>query len=150
MDRIGPDAAAWRCHFKKVCLRIEPNGDVLDCTRDAVALSNARRCPLRQFTRSDEFTEFLARAERCNRCRDYAVVEISHLWEGKVEALQEMLAVVDVSPVQTTRHWPGLVPVSGVISSTSSLKSARVICSSVRSVPNSADVPSANAAPIHL
>ena len=87
LDRIGPDAAAWRCHFKKVCLRIEPNGDVLDCTRDAVALSNASRCPLRQFTRSDEFTEFLARAERCNRCRDYAVVEISHLWEGKVEAL---------------------------------------------------------------
>lgn len=87
LARLGPDSGAWRCHFKKVCLRVEPNGDVLDCTRNEMALSNTRVCPLDALTRSTGFDDFLERAERCNRCRDYAVVEISHLWEGKVEAL---------------------------------------------------------------
>jgi MoaA/NifB/PqqE/SkfB family radical SAM enzyme len=87
LRKLGPEADGYRCHFKKVCLRVEPNGDVLDCTLDAVPISNTRRAPLDELTRSAQFKEFLSRAERCNRCRDYAVVEISHLWEGKVEAL---------------------------------------------------------------
>jgi sulfatase maturation enzyme AslB (radical SAM superfamily) len=87
LARLGPDAASWSCHFKKVCLRVEPNGDVLDCTGDGLALCNTRECSLDEFTRGSRFSDFLARAEQCNRCRDYAVVEISHLWEGKVEAL---------------------------------------------------------------
>lgn len=36
---------------------------------------------------SPGFKEFLTRAEACNRCRDVGVVEISHMWDGRVEAI---------------------------------------------------------------
>jgi MoaA/NifB/PqqE/SkfB family radical SAM enzyme len=91
LRKLGPEACVYRCHFKKVCLRVEPNGDVLDCTLDAVPMANTRSDALDALTRSDPFKDFLRRAERCNRCRDYAVVEISHLWEGKAEALWNAL-----------------------------------------------------------
>ncbi len=87
LARLGPDAGRYRCHFKKVCLRVEPNGYVLDCTQDAVALTNTRQKSVRALIGSSDFEEFLARAEVCNRCRDVGVVEISHMWDGRVEAI---------------------------------------------------------------
>jgi MoaA/NifB/PqqE/SkfB family radical SAM enzyme len=83
----GPDARRYRCHFKKVCLRVEPNGDVLDCTRQAIPLANVRHTPLRALCGSPAFREFQRRAEGCNRCRDAAVVEVSHMWEGRLETI---------------------------------------------------------------
>jgi MoaA/NifB/PqqE/SkfB family radical SAM enzyme len=87
LSRLGPDAQRYHCHFKKVCLRLEPNGDVLDCTGDAVPMTNLTGDSLGDFTTSGPFREFLCRAEQCNRCRDAAVVEVSHMWDGKVGAL---------------------------------------------------------------
>jgi MoaA/NifB/PqqE/SkfB family radical SAM enzyme len=87
LARLGPGAPRYRCHFKKVCLRVEPNGDVLDCTRQATALANVRHTPLRVLCDSPPFREFQRRAEACNRCRDAAVVEISHMWEGRVDTI---------------------------------------------------------------
>jgi MoaA/NifB/PqqE/SkfB family radical SAM enzyme len=91
LARLGPDAGRYRCHFKKVCLRVEPNGDVLDCTQQAVSLANVRQTSLKTLLRSPEFGEFLGRAEGCNRCRDVAVVELSHMWDGRVEAIWSAL-----------------------------------------------------------
>jgi MoaA/NifB/PqqE/SkfB family radical SAM enzyme len=91
LARLGPGVGHYRCHFKKVCLRVEPNGDVLDCTLKAVPLANVRHTPLRTLLRSPEFAEFLGRAESCNRCRDVAVVELSHMWDGRPEALWRAL-----------------------------------------------------------
>lgn len=87
LARLGPGAGRYRCHFKKVCLRVEPNGDVLDCTQVGVALANVRRVPVRELVRRQQFCDFQRRAEACNRCRDAAPIEISHMWEGRLEAI---------------------------------------------------------------
>jgi hypothetical protein len=91
LARLGREVGEYRCHFKKVCLRVEPNGAVLDCTQAAVALADMRGESVRALLRSPRFKEFLAQAEACNRCRDVGVVEISHMWEGKVEAIWSAL-----------------------------------------------------------
>jgi MoaA/NifB/PqqE/SkfB family radical SAM enzyme len=91
LARLGPNAGNYRCHFKKVCLRVEPNGDVLDCTKHAVALANVRRTSIPALFKSGGFADFVARAEGCNRCRDVGVVEISHMWEGRPEAIWNSL-----------------------------------------------------------
>jgi MoaA/NifB/PqqE/SkfB family radical SAM enzyme len=91
LTKLAPNAARYRCNFKKGCLRVEPNGDVLDCTRIGVPLANIRDVPLRALLASPAFKAFQRRAEGCNRCRDVAVVEISHLWEGRAEALWHAL-----------------------------------------------------------
>jgi len=87
LQKLGPAGCHFRCHFKKVCLRVEPNGDVLDCTWKGVAIANVRTVPLGDLMRSAAFRDFQRRAESCNRCRDAAVVELSHMWEGRVEAI---------------------------------------------------------------
>ncbi len=87
LQKLGQEGCDFRCHFKKVCLRVEPNGDVLDCTRKGAAIANVRTEAVGDLMRSPAFRDFQCRAESCHRCRDAAVVEISHLWEGRVEAI---------------------------------------------------------------
>jgi len=94
LARLGPNKGNYRCHFKKVCLRVEPNGDVLDCTKHAVALANVRETSLPSLFGGGAFADFVTRAEACNRCRDVGVVEISHMWEGRPEALWNSLRTV--------------------------------------------------------
>jgi MoaA/NifB/PqqE/SkfB family radical SAM enzyme len=91
LDRLGPCDREYRCHFKKVCLRVEPNGDILDCTMDAVPLANVSARTLESFITGSDFTYFQARAETCQRCRDAAVVEVSHMWEGRPAAIWNAL-----------------------------------------------------------
>lgn len=91
LAKLGPAGGRYRCHFKKVCLRVEPNGDVLDCTQVGVPLANALETSIPALVASPAFQEFQQRAERCHRCRDFAVVETSHLWEGRPEALWRAL-----------------------------------------------------------
>jgi MoaA/NifB/PqqE/SkfB family radical SAM enzyme len=86
LARLGQAACAYRCHYKKVALRVEPNGDILDCTTTAEPLVSVRQTQLAGFLASDQFHEFIARAEQCNRCRDTGVIEASHMWEGRAGA----------------------------------------------------------------
>ncbi len=86
LTQLGEGACAYRCHYKKVAVRIEPNGDILDCTTTAEPLVSVRQTRLCDFFASDPFRDFIARAEQCNRCRDTGVIEVSHMWEGRAGA----------------------------------------------------------------
>jgi MoaA/NifB/PqqE/SkfB family radical SAM enzyme len=88
LAKLGRDVFRYRCHYKKVVLRVEDNGDVLDCTKTACPLINVRRTCLAAFLDSSLFRDFLRRAERCDTCHDAGVVETSHIWEGGIEALR--------------------------------------------------------------
>lgn len=88
LSQLGKNACDYRCHYKKVLLRVEPNGEVLDCTKEATPLTSLRHEPLAAFIASAGYRDFLKRAEACNRCRDAGVIEASHIWEGKVGALR--------------------------------------------------------------
>ena len=87
LARLGPKAGAYRCHFKKVCLRVEPNGDILDCAADGIPLANVRTVGLRSLLQRPAFRDFQRRAEACHQCRDASPIEVSHIWEGRVEAI---------------------------------------------------------------
>lgn len=85
---------SFRCHFKKVCLRVEPNGDVLDCTERAKALANVRDTSIIEIARSQGYRDFTRRAEPCSQCRDFGVVELSHLWEGRPRSLWNAVKIL--------------------------------------------------------
>ncbi len=92
LRRLGTAAWRYRCHYKKVVLRVEPQGDILDCTKDKAPLANVRATRLGDFLAGDGFRQFMARAEACNRCRDVGVLEVSHVWDGKLPALWNALS----------------------------------------------------------
>ena len=94
LRHLGERAWHYRCHYKKVLLRVEPGGEVLDCTRTAAPLANVRQESLADFTASRAFRSFEKRAEECNRCRDAGVIELSHLWEGRPESFRNALAML--------------------------------------------------------
>jgi MoaA/NifB/PqqE/SkfB family radical SAM enzyme len=85
---------SYNCHFKKVCLRVESNGDVLDCTARARALANVRELPLGEISGGELYNEFTRRAEACSICRDFGTVELSHLWEGRPSALWNSVKIL--------------------------------------------------------
>lgn len=84
----------YTCHDKKVALRIEPNGDILDCTRDAAPMTNVRSQALADFIESPLCRDFIGRSESCNRCRDAGVIEASHIREGRPGALWNAVATL--------------------------------------------------------
>ena len=94
LRRLGDRASAYRCHYKKVVLRVEPNGHVLDCTRTAIPLANVRTTKLSTLVGAPTYRDFIRRAEACNRCRDAGVIEASHMWEGHPGALWNALGTV--------------------------------------------------------
>lgn len=85
---------SFNCHFKKVCLRVEPNGDVLDCTERARPLANIRETPVGEIARSKDYAAFTKRSESCCQCRDFGVVELSHLWEGRPRSLWNAVKIL--------------------------------------------------------
>lgn len=91
---LASGSTAYNCHFKKVCLRVEPNGDVLDCTERAKALANVRETPVGGIAKSAAYTAFTQRAEACSKCRDFGVVELSHLWEGRRGSLWNAVKIL--------------------------------------------------------
>jgi MoaA/NifB/PqqE/SkfB family radical SAM enzyme len=87
LSRLGNAWNDYTCHYKKAVLRVEPNGDVLDCTAVAAPMVNVRTTSLRELIGSPAFRDFVGRAESCNRCRDAGVIEASHIWEGRIGAI---------------------------------------------------------------
>lgn len=85
---------SYSCHFKKICLRVEPNGDVLDCTLQASPLANVRNQSIAELARSPLYQDFTRRAESCRRCRDFGTVELSHLWEGRRGSIWNALKIL--------------------------------------------------------
>ena len=82
LEGMGKTALDYRCHYKKVLLRVEANGDVLDCTKNAVPLFNIKQRTLKAYLDAPDYRQFISRAESCHRCRDIGVVELSNIWEG--------------------------------------------------------------------
>lgn len=77
----------YRCHYKKLVLRVEAGGDILDCACPPGILGNIRLRSLTDLIHSPEYAAFLKRTEECRRCVDAGVVESSLLWELRPGAL---------------------------------------------------------------
>jgi len=88
MMREGPPV--YRCHWPKLMLPIEANGDVVDCMHWGTRpIGNLREHPLSELLRSERLRELAGpRGEACHRCVSIHRVEISEVWEGNLEPVR--------------------------------------------------------------
>lgn len=77
---------SYRCHYKRLVLRVDTNGDVLDCTRGEV-IANVRQSSLAETIKSPLYQGFLKESEGCSVCMDAGTLEASFLWELRPHCL---------------------------------------------------------------
>ncbi len=79
LARGGPPQ--YRCHWPKLSVCVDANGDVVDCQRWDQPIANVRDTPLAEVVRSARVRELSGRAgESCNACASPARVEPSGIW----------------------------------------------------------------------
>ena len=87
MMRQGPPV--YRCHWPKLLLPIEANGDVVDCMHWGTRpIGNLRNTSLAEILRSPRLRELATEGESCHRCVSIHRVELSEVWEGNLEPLK--------------------------------------------------------------
>lgn len=87
MMRDGPPV--YRCHWPKVMLPIEANGDVVDCMHWGTRpIGNLKETPFAELLKSQRLRELAVVGEACHRCVSIHRVEISEVWEGNLEPLK--------------------------------------------------------------
>ncbi len=100
MMRKGPPV--YRCHWPKLMLPVEANGDVVDCMHWGTRpLGNLREKPFAEILRSPRLRELAGEAgESCHKCVSIHRVEISEVLRGNLEPVRSwrMLAKGAVRP----------------------------------------------------
>lgn len=89
LDAMADYPPRYRCHWPKIMLPIEANGDVVDCMRWGTSpIGNVRRTPFHELLEHPRLRELAGPAgERCHECVSLHRVEISNIWEGRLEPL---------------------------------------------------------------
>ncbi len=79
----------YRCHWPKMMLPIEANGDVVDCMNWGTRpITNLRETPFDEVLKCARVQELGGEAgEGCHQCVSLHRVAISSAWEGRVEPL---------------------------------------------------------------
>lgn len=88
---------SYRCHWPKVMLPIEANGDVVDCMAwGQRPIGNIQHTELSDILDAPRLRELAGKAgEACHKCVSVHRVDISEAWEGRLEpALSWLRAVV--------------------------------------------------------
>lgn len=88
MLRDGPPV--YRCHWPKLMLPVEANGDVVDCMHWGTRpIANLRTTPFAEVLKSPRLRELAGEAgESCHKCVSIHRVEISEVWDGNLEPLK--------------------------------------------------------------
>lgn len=87
MMAAGPPV--YRCHWPKLMLPIEANGDVVDCMHWGTRpIANVKNTPFSELLRSPRLAALAGpEGEGCHKCVSLHRVEISEVWEGNLEPL---------------------------------------------------------------
>ncbi|MFW5876250.1 MAG: radical SAM protein [Myxococcota bacterium] len=101
MMQQGPPI--YRCHWPKLLLPVEANGDVVDCMHWGTRpLGNVRQTPFAEILRSPRLRELAGEAgESCHKCVSIHRVEISEVARGNLEPVRSWRALVDGAPRAT-------------------------------------------------
>lgn len=88
MMRKGPPT--YRCHWPKLMLPIEANGDVVDCMHWGTRpIGNLKTTPFAEILKSERLRELAGEAgESCHKCVSIHRVEISEVWDGNLEPIK--------------------------------------------------------------
>lgn len=80
LNVIGQRKASYRCWYKRLVLRVEANGRVVECLRRGEVIGDVKRGPLSDIVCGQAYRSFVDRTRGCSTCIDSATVESSFLW----------------------------------------------------------------------
>lgn len=91
MMRAGPPV--YRCHWPKVFLPVEANGDVVDCMHWGTRpVGNVRKRPFAELLRHPRLLALAGpTGEACHQCVSIHRVEVSEIWEGSLPTLRSWM-----------------------------------------------------------
>ncbi|MHC4276450.1 MAG: radical SAM protein [Planctomycetota bacterium] len=78
---------AYRCHYKRLAMRVDANGDVIDCTAPGRVMANVRLKSLEDILEGPEYRTFVDKTSGCCVCMDAGTIEASYLWELRPQAI---------------------------------------------------------------
>lgn len=91
-EHLAEGPPSYSCHYKKVVLRVEANGEVRDCSEKDGYLGSIRKTSLAEFIDGPVYRDFLRRAESCaSLCCSPGMVTVSRLLEGRPATLRDAL-----------------------------------------------------------
>ena len=110
MMRDGPPV--YRCHWPKLMLPVEANGDVVDCMHWGTRpIANVRDEAFADILKSPRLRELAGEiGESCHKCVSIHRVEISEVWEGNLE------------PLKSWRHLKRRATLGGVVRAAARLR----------------------------
>ncbi|MBW2461854.1 MAG: radical SAM protein [Deltaproteobacteria bacterium] len=87
LDMMAAGPPVYRCHWPKLMLPIEANGDVVDCMHWGTRpVGNLRDTPLPEILKHPRLRELRGEVgEACHQCVSVHRIEISEVWEGNLE-----------------------------------------------------------------
>lgn len=81
----------YRCHARKVCLQLWPNGDLVDCLHRDRPVANARRTPLPELLDRPEIRRLRLMPVDCHSCNNANVIDTSYIWELRAESIVSLV-----------------------------------------------------------
>jgi MoaA/NifB/PqqE/SkfB family radical SAM enzyme len=78
---------AYRCHYKRLVVRVDANGDVIDCTAPGRVMANVKQESLKHILSAPEYRSFVDKTSGCCVCMDAGTIEASYLWELRPQAI---------------------------------------------------------------
>lgn len=89
LEKMAAGPPVYSCHWPKLMLPVEANGDVVDCMHWGVRpIGNVKVSPFAELLESPRLRELAGPVgEACHKCVSLHRVEISEVWEGNLEPL---------------------------------------------------------------
>lgn len=81
----------YRCHARKLCLELRPNGDVMDCLNRFRPVANVREVSLRDLLGRPEIRRLRLADVDCHFCNNANVIDTSNVWALRPESLYALV-----------------------------------------------------------
>jgi MoaA/NifB/PqqE/SkfB family radical SAM enzyme len=82
----------YRCHARKLCLELRPNGDLIDCLDRFNPVANVRQTPLPDILARPDVRRRRLKEVSCHVCNNADVIDTSYVWELRPESVVSLLA----------------------------------------------------------
>lgn len=81
----------YRCHARKLCLQLRPDGDLVDCLDRSRPVANVRTTRLTELLSRPDVRRRRLENVACHFCNNANVIDTSHLWELRPESVYSLV-----------------------------------------------------------
>jgi len=81
----------YRCHARKICIELRPNGDLVDCLDRFHPVANLREIPLSELLARPEINRLRFQNPHCHKCNNANVIDTSYIWELRPESILSLI-----------------------------------------------------------